>query len=135
MKQECNPGGSGGAQVLLWENPNIDDDFAAQTINITNMLDYDRIDIWYTPNYYAHNYQLASFFPSLLPSGEVEIDLTFFRLSGSYNNAMMPWRRVFPNKTNKTIRFDTGRLLQAGSSSSPTNNSLEKPYRIYGVNV
>lgn len=102
--------------VVLWENATPTSDFPAQTVSITNILQYKKLLIRY--RHYKYNY-LASMYTAIFPRENNYFTLSIYDDGVIYNRNL----QVRANDINFAI----------GKSGSNENNASLIPLAIYGI--
>lgn len=121
---------------LLWTNPNIMADFAAQTI-LLDLSDYDEVEVWFT--IWKSDKRVNAIFRaeknySTMAHGMASSS-TSYDTTTNINNAPMtgtpdPTERAF-YFTNTGVVF--GEAREGMNGFSTTNNNILIPYKIYGI--
>lgn len=110
--------GNGMKIDLLWENPNPQNSFSPQTIQIPNIMDYDIIRIYA----YAQT--------TLMGIWTVE---TFAKLNFSATVSYTGWDSQAVTHDRRFTVTAKGLSVEDGHRAGIPNNIYVIPYRIYGI--
>jgi hypothetical protein len=131
-------GGDGGglAKTLLWENANPHSEFAAQTIQINGLSDYDAIEILYTVGVYQPGYGLSfkssGAMPNLEGAWEIPYSLGYVLDSVvELDVATDRGYRAFHLSGNAITFRDAYEIHYYGDEE--VDNTIIIPARIYGI--
>lgn len=116
-------------KTLLWTNPNSSTNFAATTISLSDLSDYNEVEIVWT---------FASTNPTII-GGICRIPIGFSAIlsqvggTNAYNSGTICNMTRICTVNNDNIYFGPGNLgqISAGYAAGYNNNII--PYKIYGI--
>ncbi len=121
------------AKTLLWDNSNQLGQYAANTISIDNLNNYDGIEIVYIAGYYDFNIKSSGFIPRIQSSNALESRCFVLDAIDGDSGSKASVHRRTGSFNSTTITFDDCIKCDLDGSQMTVHNFGCIPYKIYGV--